>query len=241
MSAKLSVKLVSLFLVLSVCLLGYVSMSTQATTAPTYDLRIDSIPCLFDANKTMVLDFTSNYRAIIVYPDELQIRSHYLSFYDLNISDGHQDVNVVSGTYCYATIPAVNATLTKIREVNNIALGTSGGSVTVRVLENGPSKIKLRVNSTSNPTLFVNLTGMSASGGSYRVSIDSTDIIDRIYASPTGDLSFNFSGPWSSHILTIWAPLAGLYEMGPLMLYIGVTFGLIAIIVVAILSRVKRG
>jgi hypothetical protein len=171
----------------------------------------------------------------------MEIFSPYMSFYDLNISDHHPDINLVSGAYCYATIPAQNATLTRIREVNNIALSSSGGSVTVSISRNEDAIIRLRVNSTSTPTLTVSLSGLVA-GDRYQVTMDSTVVHDRIYASPNGTMTFSVDGPWSSHELSI-IDMNPMRQFGPMsywILMIGVPAGLIAIIVVAIGSRIRR-
>ena len=84
--------------VVSVCLLGYVVMSVSGLGAdPEYDLTVDNIPVNFSDNKTLYLDTQTNDRAFIIYNNYMQIRSQYLTFYDLNNSYAHEDVNLVIG------------------------------------------------------------------------------------------------------------------------------------------------
>ena len=241
MEIRTSMKIVSLFLVLSVCLLGYVSMSTWGTTTPGGGLRIDAIPAYFNANKTVIMDFTSAHAGIVVYPDALLILSpYYISSYGLNVSSGHPD-NLVSGDRCYVSVPVQNATLTTITEVDNIALSTSGGSVTVKLLRNEPTIVQLRVNSTSTPTLSISISGLVA-GDWYRVTMDSTTIYERVYADVNGAMTFSVSGPWSSHDLTI-TDMNPMSQYGPLsgwMLIIAFTVGIIAFIIVAVFSRIPK-
>jgi len=243
MHSRLSIKLVSLFLILSVCLLGYVSTNTWGTTTPTPGggLRIDAIPCYFNANKTMIMDFTSAHAGIVVYPDALLILSpYYISSYGLNVSSGHP-ANLVSGDRCYVSVPVQNATLTTITEIDNIALTTSGGSVTVKLLRNEPTIVQLQVNSTSTPTLIVSLSNLIA-GDWYKVTMDSTAVYDRIFADENGTMTFSVSGPWSSHDLTI-TDMNPMSQYGPLstwIIAIGFTVGLIAFIIVAVFSRLPK-
>jgi hypothetical protein len=247
MDSKLSAKLVSLFLALSVCLLGYVSMSTWGTTTPIPGggLRIDAIPAYFNANRTMVMDFTSAHAGIVVYPDALLVRSsYYISSYTTNISSGNFNSNLVVGTHCYASIPVQNATLTAIgerEELENIGLEASGGSVTVSILRDEPTIVQLRINSTSTPTLTVSLSGLIA-GDWYQVTMDSTTVYERVYADVNGAMTFSVSGPWSSHDLTVTDqnPMRSFGQLSEWIIAIGFAVGLFAIIIVAVFSRVKK-
>ena len=248
METRISIKLVSLLLVGSMCLLGYTAMNAWGTTTPTpsYGLRIDAIPTNFNGGKVMIMDFTTHHAGIVVYPDALLVRSpYYISSYTTNISSGNFNSNLVVGTHFYASIPVQNATLTAIgerEELENIGLEASGGSVTVSILRDEPTIVQLRVNSTSTPTLTVSLSSLIA-GDWYQVTMDSVIVYSRIYADENGTMAFSVSGPWSSHDLTITDsnPMRQFGPMSEWIIAIGFTVGLFAIIITTVFSRVKRG
>jgi hypothetical protein len=220
-------------------------MSTWGAPTPGGGLRIDAIPAYFNANKTMIMDFTTHYAGIVVYPDALQIRSpYYVSSYTTNTSGGSFNSNLLVGTHFYASIPVQNSTLTAIgerEELENIVLEASNGSVTVSILRDEPTIVQLRINSTSSPTLTVSLSGLIA-GDWYRVTMDSTTIYERIYADANGAMTFLVNGPWSSHDLTITDsnPMSQFGPMSTWIIAIGFTVGLIAFIIVAVFSRLPK-
>jgi len=247
METRTSVKLVSLFLVGSMCLLGYTTMNAWGTTSPvpSYGLKIDAIPANFNGGKVVIMDFTTRHAGIVVYADALLVLSpYYISSYTTNISSGNFNSNLVVGTHCYASIPVQNATLTAIgerEELENIGLEASDGSVTVSILRNEPTIVQLRINSTSTPTLTVSLSGLIA-GDWYQVTMDSTIIYDRIYADANGTMAVSINGPWSSHDLTITDqnPMRSFGQLSEWIIAIGFAVGLFAIIIVAVFSRIKR-
>jgi len=236
MRVGLSSKLACIAILGSVLLMGYTLMSVSGGADPEYDLTIDNIPVEFNDGKTLYLDTQTNDRAFVIFSDYLQIRSHYLTFYDLNISDGHSDTNLVSGDYCYATIPSVNATLNSIRPVNNIALSTDSGSVTVSVLKNTDRKIQLRVNSSNHASLNIQFYDLLPYDN-YKFSVDG----DRVSIDKTNDqgvLEYSFDGPWTTHTLTLeYAGYVYFNDFMVKMLAVGFVIALGAIMAVVILSR----
>ena len=231
-------KVVAIALVCSICFMGYALTSSMALDTPDYDLTIDDMPVSL-GDETLRIDTQTNDRAFIIHSDYIQIRSQYLTFYDLNISDGHADTNIVSGNYCYATIASINATLVNVREVNNIGLSTDSGSVTVSVLKNTNTLIKLRVNSSNDAELnlfFYNLIPFEK----YKLSVDG-ERIDMKKATGTGGIAFEYDGTWSSHTLTLsYEGFIYWNDFAVLLLKLGFVLGIGAIAATILLSR-RRG
>ena len=239
MDAFYTRRIAVLALVCAIGFTGYAFMSVGAFDSPDYDLVIDNIPCNFDLDKTLYIDTQTNDRGFVIYNDYLLVRSHYLSFYDLNISDGHSDTNLVSGAYCYATIPAVNATLTDIREVNNIGFSTDSGSVTVSIIKNTRTLIKLRANSSNDAELNIFVYNL-VPYDKYKLSVDG-DRVEMKKSNGDGSISFEYDGAWSSHTLTI--SYEGFIYWGDfvvLLLKLGFVLG-IAVISAQILLTRRRG
>jgi len=232
-------RLVAIALILSFGVTGPSFVTVLASETPEHDLTIDNIPCNFNDNKTLYIDTQTNDRGFVIYNDYLLVRSHYLSFYDLNISDGHSDTNLVSGAYCYATIPAVNATLTDIREVNNIGFSTDSGSVTVSIIKNTRTLIKLRANSSNDAELNIFVYNL-VPYDKYKLSVDG-DRVEMKKSNGNGSISFEYDGAWSSHTLTI--SYEGFIYWGDfvvLLLKLGFVLG-IAVISAQILLTRRRG
>ena len=222
--------------VLLLSLSAFALMNGIASLPPDYDLVVDNLPCDFNDGKTLFVDTQTNHRDFVVYSDHLLIRSHYLSFYDLNISDGHRDTNLVSGDYCYATIPSVNATLVNVREIDNLGFSTDSGSVTVSILKNTRTTVKLRVNSSNDASLNIFVYDLIPFD-KYKFSVDSHRV-EIAKASESGTLVFEYDGVWSSHTLTI--SYEGFLYWGNFavtMMWVGGGFGAIALFYVLVSSR----
>ena len=176
-------------------------MSVLATDTPEYDLTIDDIPCNFIDNKTIRIDTQTNDRGFVIYNDYLQIRSQYLTFYELNNSYAHDDINYVIGDYCYTpTIPAQNATLDTITEINRFQLSSWNGTVTVqRPTEYSTNRMELVFNSTDNATLLIRAVGLHA-GDEYKVFVDGESRGWR-YVTDYQYLDYNYTGDWSNHTI----------------------------------------
>jgi len=232
-------RLVAVGLICSVVLTGFSLLSVLASVTPEYDLTMDNMPCNFDDNKTLYIDTQTNDRGFVIYNGYLLVRSHYLSFYDLNISDGHTDTNLVSGSYCYATIPAVNATLTDIREVNNIGFSTDSGSVTVSIIKNTRTLIKLRANSSNDAELNIFVYNLIPYD-KYKLSVDG-DRVEMKKSNGDGSISFEYDGAWSSHTLTIsYEGFIYWGDFAVLLMKLGFVLGIGVIAATILLSR-RRG
>ena len=232
-------RLLAIVLVGSLTLTGFALVSVLAAETPEYDLTLDNIPCNFDNNKTLNIDTQTNDRGFVIYNEYLLVRSHYLSFYDLNISDGHTDTNLISGEYCYATIPAVNATLTNIREVNNIGFSTDSGSVTVSIIKNTRTLIKLRANSSNDAELNIFVYDLIPYD-KYKLSVDG-DRVEMKKSNGDGSISFEYDGAWSSHTLTIsYEGFIYWGDFAVLLLKLGFVLSIGAIAATILLSR-RRG
>lgn len=201
MNFKLLLKLVSILLVVSASLLGYVLTSVSGMNAdPDYDLTIDNIPVNFDDEKTLYLDTQTNDRGFVIYQDYLLIRSSYLTFYDLNDSYVHEDVNLVIGNYAYATVPARNATLDSITEINRFELSSWNGTVSVQCSAYGTTRMTLEVNSTDNATLLIRAVGLHRNY-EYRVLVDDQPV-DWLRVNDAQYIEYNYTGEWSNHTIS---------------------------------------
>ena len=192
-------KLVAIALVCSVCFMGYTLMSVGAFVAPEYDLVIDDIPCNFTNNKTIRIDTQTNDRGFVIYSDYLHIRSQYLTFYELNNSYEHEDINYVIGGYCYTPdIPAQNATLDTITEINRFQLSSWNGTVTVQMpTQYSTNRMELVFNSTDNATLLIRAVGLHA-GDEYKIIVDG-DSQGWQWVNAQQYLEYNYTGDWSTH------------------------------------------
>ena len=188
--------------VLSLCIIGNSAMMTWATLdAPSYDVLFDDAPVEFADDKTLRLDVASNDRAYLVYDDHLQIRSSYITYYDLNNSYEHEDVNYVIGAYCYTPpIPAQNATLDSVTEINRFNFYAWNGTVSVQAMQYSANRMTLEVNSTDNATLLVRPVGLSH-GYEYRVLVDG-DTVGWARVNSQGYFEYNYTGDWSNHTIT---------------------------------------
>ena len=98
----------------------------------------------------------------------------------------------------------------------------------------------INVTSTVATIIFV-VSGLKSGGGiMYNVYVDG-DRIEQIRCD-SGSITFSYSGPWSEHTFEVVAydPWGPIYDMGPVMLWIGVIVGLTAIVLVMVGSRIKR-
>lgn len=202
MSFSLSAKVLSIALVCSASLLGYAMMSGGAGNAVDYDLAINNIPVEFDGNKTLYLDTQTNDRSFLIYNDYLQIRSQYLTYYDLNNSYEHEDVNLVIGDYCYTpAIPAQNATLDSVTMVDRFTFHAHNGTVSVKTTEYTSSRMTLEINSTDeNATLLIQANSLTY-GHEYRVIIDG-DTQGWLRVNWDKYFQYNYSAGWSNHTVT---------------------------------------
>jgi len=225
--------------VLLLSLSAFALMNGIASLPPDYDLVVDNLPCDFNDGKTLFVDTQTNHRDFVVYSDHLLIRSHYLSFYDLNISDGHRDTNLVSGDYCYATIPSVNATLVNVREIDNLGFSTDSGSVTVSILKNARTLIKLAVNSSNDARLNIFVYDLIPFD-KYKLSVDG-DRVEMKKSNGDGSISFEYDGAWSSHTLTIsYEGFIYWGDFAVLLMKLGFVLGIGVIAATILLSR-RRG
>jgi hypothetical protein len=103
------------------------------------------------------------------------------------------------------------------------------------------SSLSWSSDSTGETAATFTLSGLESGGGIYyNVYVDGNRI-EQIRCD-SGSITFSYSGPWSEHTFEVelYDPWGPLYDMGPPMLYIGVTVGLIAIMLVAVGSRIRR-
>ena len=191
---------VSIVLVTIIGIAGYAFTSAIAADAPQYDLTIDNMPVNFTAETTMRLDTQTNDRAFVIYEDHLRIRSQYLTFWDFNETYDHEDVNLVTGAYAYAVVPAMNLTLNSITEINRFQLSSWNGTVSVRCSEYGINRMTLLVNSSDNATLLIRAVDLSV-GYEYRVLIDGAPT-DWVRANWHDYFEYNYTGSWSNHTIT---------------------------------------
>jgi len=100
--------------------------------------------------------------------------------------------------------------------------------------------LEWRANSTSSQTVTFTLSGLE-SGALYNVYVDGGRI-EQIRSTGSGSITFTYSGPWSEHTFEVelYDPWGPLYDMGPVMLWIGVIVGLTAIVLVMVGSRIRR-
>ena len=192
-------RLLALLVAISACLAGY-TLVQAAFDAPEYDLTIDNMPVNFTLDRTMHIDTQTNDRTFVIYTDHMKIRSQYLTFWDFNETYEHEDVNLITGAYCYAAIPAENLTLDSITEINRFQLSSWNGTVSVRCSDYSVNRMTLLVNSSDNATLLIRAVGLSV-GYEYRVLID---------GAPTGWVranwhdyfDYNYTGSWSNHTIS---------------------------------------
>src|SRR4030042_6089844 len=198
MRVGLSSKLACIAILGSVLLMGYTLMSVSGGADPEYDLTIDNIPVNFDDDKTLYLDTQTNDRGFVIYPDYMVIRSPYVTFYDLNNSYAHDDINYVIGSYCYTpAIPAQNATLDTITPVDRFQLSSWNGTVTVATTEYTTNRMVLTVNSTDNATLLIRCTGLHRNY-EYKVYVDDHPVgYERVNSEQY--LEYNYTGDWSTN------------------------------------------
>ena len=191
-------KLVAIAIVCSMCFMGYSLMSVLATETPEYDLTIDDIPCIL-GDETLRIDTQTNDRGFLIDNDGVTIRSQYLTFYELNNSYEHDDINYVVGGYCYTPeIPAQNATLDTIIEINRFQLSSWNGTVTVqRPTEYSTNRMELTINSTDNATLLIRAVGLHA-GDEYKVFVDGESQGWR-WVNDYQYLDYNYTSDWSTH------------------------------------------
>ena len=230
-------KIVAIAVLSSLCMVGY-TLTAYGGMDP--DLVVDNTRCDFSDGKSLYIDTQTTSRSFVLSNTFLQIRSHYLSFYDLNISDGHADTNVVSGDYCYATIPSINATLIDVREVDNLGFSTDSGSATVALLKNTRTTIKILVNSSNDASLNIFVYDLIPFD-KYKFSVDGHRV-EITKASESGSLIFAYDGDWSSHVLTI--SYEGFIYWGDFavtMMWVGGGFGAILLFYVMVSSRRGRG
>jgi hypothetical protein len=202
MDSYVANRALAILVALSILGLGYTLMSVSGGAAVDYDLTIDNIPVNFSAEKTMYLDTQTNDRAFIIYNDYLKIRSQYLTFYDLNTSYEHDDVNQVIGAYCYTTIPAQNATLDSITPVDMFELSSWNGTVTVSAVSTDLDHPTLEVNSTTNASLFIRVHGLHRNY-EYKIFIDGHPELDSwVRVNDAQYIEYNYTGPWSLHTIT---------------------------------------
>ena len=201
MDAYYTRRIAVLALVCAIGFTGYAFMSVGAFDSPDYDLVIDNIPCNFDLNKTLYIDTQTNDRGFVIYNDHLDIRSQYLTFYELNDSYEHDDINLVIGSYCYAYVPARNATLDTITEINRFQLSSWNGTVTVqRPTDYSTTRMVLTVNSTDNATLLIRAVGLHRNY-EYRVFVDGhPEAWLRVNSAQY--IEYNYTGDWSTHTIT---------------------------------------
>lgn len=225
----------------SLCLMGYTVTYALAGADPEYDLTIDNIPVIFSGNKTLYLDTQTNDRGFLIYNDHLKIRSQYLTFYELNNSYEHEDVNYVIGGYCYTPIPAQNATLDTIVEINRFQLSSWNGTVTVGCTEYGTSRMVLQVNSTDNATLLIRAVELHRNY-EYRVLVDDSPVA-WLRVNDGQYIEYNYTGDWwSNHTITfqqygeaIEVPSQYLY-----LLEIMLCLGVVAVVVKAMVLPVVK-
>jgi len=239
MESDTIVKLTTITLVISICSTSCILMGQRAgAVSPVINLTMDDFPCNM-GSETMILDFETRDRGIMIQPSQILIRSHYLSFYDLNISDGHSDNNLVSGDYCYCAIPSQNATLTTIREVNNIGFSTDSGSVTVSIIKNTRTLIKLQANSSNDAELNIFVYNL-VPYDKYKLSVDG-DRVEMKKSNGDGSISFEYDGAWSSHTLTIsYEGFIYWGDFAVLLMKLGFVLG-IGVIAAQILLTRRRG
>ena len=192
-------RLFSIALVGSLALAGYGFMSILATEDITYGLTMDNVPVNFDDDLTLYIDTQTNYRRYMIFNDNLVIQSQYLTFYELNNSYEHDDINYVVGGYCYTPeIPAQNATLDTITEINRFQLSSWNGTVTVqRPTEYSTNRMELTINSTDNATLLVRAVGLHA-GDEYKVFVDG-EVQGWRWVNDYQYFDYNYTGDWSTH------------------------------------------
>lgn len=191
-----------LAVILSGCYLGYTLMSVSGLSAdPEYDLTIDNIPVNFDDDKTLYVDTQTNDRAFVIYNNHLKIRSSYLTFWDYNESDSHEDICYVNGSYAYAIVPAANLTLDSITEINRFVLSSSDGTVGVQCISYDSDSMTLEINSTdADASLTVRAVGLTY-GHEYRVVVDG-DTRSWVRVNWQNYLEYNYTGDWSNHTLS---------------------------------------
>lgn len=185
----------------SLCLMGYTVTYALADADPEYDMTIDNIPINFDNDKTLYLDTQTNDRAFIIFDDYLQIRSSHLTFYDLNNSFPHEDINLIIGEYAYTpSIPAQNATLDSIRPIDRFEFWAWNGTVSVQCSEYGASRMTLEVNSTDNATIIIRCLDLHPNYD-FRVIIDG-EPLGYLRVNYARYMEYNYSGDWSNHTIT---------------------------------------
>lgn len=187
----------------SLSLLGYVLTSVSGMNAdPEYDLTIDNIPVNFDDDKTLYVDTQTNDRAFLIYNDYLQVRSQYLTFYELNNSYDHEDVNLIIGTYCYTpSIPAQNATLDSIIPIDRFTFYAWNGTVSVKCPSSDADSMTLEINSTDeDATLLIRAISLTY-GHEYRVIVDG-DTKEWCRVNWQGYIEYNYTAGWSNHTIT---------------------------------------
>lgn len=201
MKSPLRPRIAGLFLILSMCFAGYAVTSSLGYFDSSYDLTLDNIPVNFTAEKTLYVDTQTNDRGFVVCDTYLLIRSQYLTFYDLNNSYEHEDSNLVIGAYCYATVPAQNATLDTIRPIDRFQLSSWNGTVTVSTSSYTTKRMVLQVNSSDNATLLIRAIGLDWPHR-YRIHIDGIAQSNMLTASHAGEIEYNYTGAWSNHTIT---------------------------------------
>ena len=239
MDAFYTRRIAVLALVCAIGLTGHTLMTTLAYASVSYDLTVDNIPCNFNDGKTLYIDTQTNDIGYVIYATSFQIRSTHPNTYELNISDGHRDTNLVSGDYCYATIPSVNATLVNVREIDNLGFSTDSGSVTVSILKNARTLIKLAVNSSNDARLNIFVYDLIPFD-KYKLSVDG-DRVEMKKSNGDGSISFEYDGAWSSHTLTIsYEGFIYWGDFAVLLMKLGFVLGIGVIAATILLSR-RRG
>ena len=194
-------KLVAIVVVCAMCFMGYSLMSVLATDASGYDLTLDDVPCAL-GDDTLRLDTQTNDRAFLIFEDNVKIRSQYLTFYELNNSYEHDDINYVIDDYCYTPeIPAQNATLDTITEINRFQLSSWNGTVTVqRPTDYSENRMTLTVNSSDNATLMIRAVDLHRNY-EYRIIVDDVKV-GWIRVNSAQYFEYNYTGDWSEHTIT---------------------------------------
>ena len=192
---------------LAISLAGLLTLTTftltsvLATEPPEYDLTIPDIPCVL-GDETFRIDTQTNDRGFLISNDGVTIRSQYLTFYELNNSYEHDDINYVVGGYCYTPeIPAQNATLDTIIEINRFQLSSWNGTVTVqRPTQYSENRMVLTVNSSDNATLLIRAVDLHRNY-EYRIIVDDVKV-GWIRVNSDRYFDYNYTGDWSNHTIT---------------------------------------
>ena len=234
-------KLAAVASVFLLCMGGYLATANAATPLE-YDLTIDAIPVEFEGDITMILESQTNERAIWIFADRLEVRSFWLTFYDMNTTDEeYEGTNYVDANYSALVIQAENASVETrpvqigVEAVNgtlefeNMTIGTTSSvgkmaySVDIR-------------NATENLELRLVAAGL-VPAREWSVRLDGVQV-EKCHSNASGMIELDLTGPWSNQTLTIYrvwgANDAFEFMLGVLVLVF------IAIVLLGIILKVKK-